>query len=188
MSEDDPGAWLPVREFPAHYEINQLGQLRRLQHYHRGNVGKLRKPQYDKKGYMTYMLSVANKVYLRYAHRMVADAFKGPIPEGLEVNHEDGDKGRPHLSNLTIMTNGENRAHSYRVLGVAPNCPGRNEESPTAKLTWEAVRDIRRRYAAGGVSYKQLGDVYGVTKTTIMYVVKQMGWRDEDDPANPSSS
>lgn len=46
-----------------------------------------------------------------------------------------------------------------------------------AKLTEDDVRDIRSRYAAGGVSYMDLAVEYGLPQSNIGYIVKRQTWR-----------
>lgn len=167
MTEEE---WLPVREFPDHYEISSLGRLRRVNPYRANQANKARVPQTAKNGYTVYMLSVGNKPYLRSAHRMVADAFLGPIPEGMQVNHKDGDKANSYLGNLEIVTQGENMAHSYRVLGRSPNRNYGNRNSRDG-LAFVQVQEIRARYAAGGESYRTLAKAYSTTSTTIARIV-----------------
>jgi hypothetical protein len=164
--------WAPVRDFPDHYEISTLGRLRRLKPYRACQAGKIRKPQTTKKGYVVYMLSVSNQVTLKSAHRMVADAFIGPIPPGMEVNHKNGDKGDPRLDNLEIVSNSENRAHSYRVLKVPPNRGAIGLNNPNSKLTFAQVEEIRMKRARGEYSLMQLAREYNTTKNTIIRIVK----------------
>lgn len=173
--------WKPVREFPDHYEISSHGRLRRTHAYRPSLIGKIRKPQKDKKGYVVYMLSVENKVRLRYAHRLVADAFLGPIPDGWDVNHKDGNKGDPTLGNLEIVTKSENRAHAYQTLGVKPNRAV--ESNGNAKLDWPMVDQIRKEYAEGKTSHSKLASKFGVNRITVMRVLLQRAWRDEDRPS-----
>lgn len=175
--------WKPVREFPNHYEISSLGNLRRTHAYREHLIGKLRKRQHDKSGYVVYMLSVDNKVRLRYAHRLVADAFLGPIPDGYDVNHKDGDKANSSLSNLEVVTKSENRAHSYRALGIAPN--RKVEGNGNAKLNYAIVDEIRARYAFGGTSHSKLAKEFGVNRMTIMRILLNRAWRDGDRPSTP---
>lgn len=164
--------WAAVREFPDHYEISDQGRLRRINPYRQCHAGKIRKPQTAKSGYIMYMLSIQNVPVLRSAHRMVADAFLGPIPEGMQVNHKNGAKSDPRLDNLEVVTNSENRAHSYRTLGVAPNKGATGLKNPHATLTFDQVREIRKKYATGGESYSTLSHAYGVSKQTIARFVK----------------
>lgn len=50
------------------------------------------------------------------------------------------------------------------------------ERNPRAKLTDAQVRVIRSRYAAGGVSMRQLGREYGVSGTMIGDIVARRSW------------
>lgn len=54
----------------------------------------------DKDGYKRFR----NK----YIHRLVYEAFVGPIPEGMTIDHIDGNKVNNHLSNLQLMGRGKN--------------------------------------------------------------------------------
>lgn len=45
-----------------------------------------------------------------------------------------------------------------------------------AKLTRVEVSEIRRRYAAGGVTQQQLADEYGVSNPNICRVLKGDAW------------
>lgn len=46
-----------------------------------------------------------------------------------------------------------------------------------ARLNEAIVREIRRRYAAGGVSQRQLARDYGVVKGTITFILQGKTWR-----------
>lgn len=47
-------------------------------------------------------------------HRLVYEAFNGPIPNGLVINHKDEDKTNNSLSNLEAMTRAENIRYGSR--------------------------------------------------------------------------
>lgn len=53
----------------------------------------------------------------------------------------------------------------------------KGSEHHGAKITEKDVREIRRRYAAGGVSYKQLGIEFGLPHSNIGYIVKRQTWK-----------
>lgn len=55
-------------------------------------------------GYMQVRLG--QKTYL--AHRIVWEAFNGPIPEGMQINHINEKKDDNRLENLNLMTPKEN--------------------------------------------------------------------------------
>lgn len=52
----------------------------------------------------------------------------------------------------------------------------RGSSHPLAALTEEKVREIRRRYAAGGVTQGELALEYGVDRTNISNVVRRKTW------------
>jgi len=175
--------WRPVREFPEHYEISNKGVLRRINPYRANHAGRTMTPGKWKAGYIAYTVNVRNKTYARSAHRMVADAFLGPIPAGMHVNHKNGDKADCRVENLEIVTNSENRAHSYRVLGIKPNKSV--ETNVNAKLTWDTVDAIRSEYATGETSHAALSIKYGVCSMTILRVVNNRAWKEESRPSTP---
>jgi hypothetical protein len=107
---------------------------------------------------------------MRYAHRLTADAFLGPIPKGMQVNHKDGNRANCDVANLEIVTNGENRAHSYQVLGVPPNRGKLGEEHHNAQLTWEQVCDVRKAHSEG-IGAVALSLRYGVSRQNIHRIV-----------------
>lgn len=47
-------------------------------------------------------------------------------------------------------------------------------------LDWEKVREIRRRYAEGGISLSALGREYGVDTKQIHRVVRNEAWRESE--------
>lgn len=61
---------------------------------------------------------------------------------------------------------------------LRPDLPRpRGEGHGLAKLTEETVREIRRRYAEGGVSQQRLADECGVNQTKISDVILRKTWR-----------
>ena len=48
----------------------------------------------------------------QYVHRLVAEAWIGPIPDRYQVNHIDGNKWNNKLDNLEITTASENIRHA----------------------------------------------------------------------------
>ena len=50
-------------------------------------------------------------------HRLIASTFLGPIPKGMWVNHENGDKADNRVENLKVDTPSYNHHHAFNVLG-----------------------------------------------------------------------
>ena len=53
----------------------------------------------------------------------------------------------------------------------------RGESNPKAKLTEEQVIDIRKRYAAGGITIRKLAAEYGVTFAPVQLILAGKTWR-----------
>lgn len=52
----------------------------------------------------------------------------------------------------------------------------RGSDHGLAKLTEADVRDIRVRYSTGGISYRELAELYGLHKSTIGAIILKQTW------------
>lgn len=79
-----------------------------------GPSGKIRKPRIDRYGYLRINISIGNyKNKTLTIHRLVADCFKLQ-GEGNTVDHIDGNKSNNHISNLQLVSAGENCSLSFK--------------------------------------------------------------------------
>lgn len=62
-------------------------------------------------------------------------------------------------------------------LHLHPEAAAKGEEVGNAKLTDAIVKEIRVRYAAGGVSQAKLARQYGVGQSAISAVIKRQTWK-----------
>jgi len=102
------------------------------------------------------------------AHRLVWRHYNGPIAPGMVIHHRNGVKDDNRLENLETMTYSENTKRAF-LMGLK-NQDG--ERNPASKLTDVQVKEIRQRYAAGGVTQEQLGTEYGVSFQAISKIVR----------------
>jgi HNH endonuclease/NUMOD4 motif len=170
--------WKPVSlpDFEKDYEVSSQGRIRRVTRCKGQKDPHLLKNEVIRNGYFRVCLHNDKGRTKVLVHRLVALAFIGPIPEGLQVNHKDGDKVNNSVDNLEYVTLQENVRHRDE------NGLGRflkHEEHNMAKLNWSAVRAIRRGIACG-VKHTQLSVMYGVTLQTIHSIVKGKTWKDSD--------
>lgn len=106
-------------------------------------------------------------------HRLVASAFLGPIPDGKEVNHRNGDKADNRAENLEVVTRSENIRHSIDVLGNRHW--GVGEAHGNAKLTEAQVLNLRER-ADSGESYGSLGRAFRISDVQAMSIARGESW------------
>jgi hypothetical protein len=113
----------------------------------------------------------------RLAHRYAWTVECGEIPAGLSVCHHCDNPSCVRLDHLFLGTDADNHLDSIRKGRYATGTRGvRGERNPLAKLTAEQVRDIRQRYAGGGVTKTVLGRLFGVSRQNIRDIVRRKTW------------
>ncbi len=132
-------------------------------------------------GYRRVRFSAGKRGLSLLAHRVVALVFIGPPPDGMQVNHIDGDKLNNAVENLEYVTCRENIRHSIRMGLFA-----RGERMGSSKLTEEQVLEIRRLYSEGGGviragcaakhSTRALAKRFGVSASAISGIVTGRTW------------
>ena len=132
--------------------------------------GRELKPDITKCGYEQVTVGILGKSYRFKVHRLVAEAFIGPCPAGLQVNHKDAVKGNNRLSNLEYVTCKQNAEHASRM--------GRyivGSKHYKSRLTEAEVLEIRRRYRRG--NGRALGAEFGIAKATVNHIVHRNTWK-----------
>lgn len=89
------------------YEVSNYGRVRSLNYLRTGKT-RILSPFKTGGGYLQVGLWKDGKGKLYKVHRLVWEAFNGPIPEGMQVNHINEDKTDNRLENLNLMTPKEN--------------------------------------------------------------------------------
>jgi hypothetical protein len=107
--------WKAIPGYP-NYEVSNLGNVRSLNYRNTGKIQNL-KPGLDNRGYLKIKLSLNGKTKGFGVHILVAMAFLGHIPGGMNkiVDHiQEGNKLDNSLKNLQITTTRINTT-KYRV-------------------------------------------------------------------------
>lgn len=105
---------------------NEIANLTSIPNIYASNQGKIYKkfdntitevPQHNhNKGYKLVNLNGSSLS----VHRLVCEAFNGPIPKGYVVNHIDGNKANNNIENLEAVTPKQNMQHAYKM-GLIPH-------------------------------------------------------------------
>lgn len=134
------------------------------------------KPSVGSRGYLRVNLTPAGGPYHTFrVHRLVLEAFVGPCPEGMECRHLNGCKSDNRLCNLSWGTKEENRDDIRGHRGYAAG-----ERHGQVKLTETQVREIRTRYAAGGVLLRELAQEFGVNVPNVSAIINRRSWKHLD--------
>jgi hypothetical protein len=159
-------SWQPIARWGGRYEVSEDGRVRR-------SDGTILKQWKNDCGYPLVRLSRPRAV--ERVHRLVAEAFV-PNPTGRPcVNHINNDRADNRASNLEWCTQKENLIHASKQ-GRLQRDYWIGRRSPNAKLTDEQAAEIRAAYAAGGVSWAELGRRYGICKKSIGRIVNGVSY------------
>lgn len=176
MSEE---RWADVRGHEGAYQVSNLGGLR--SRYRRGGRGigfvlgtewRLCQPARNPdSGYLQVTLYKNGTSITRRFHKVIHEAFHGPVPEGLVVRHLDDDVANNRLDNLDLGTNQDNSNDAARNGRTK-----RGTQLPGAKLDDEKVRWIKRRLLAGD-RQKDIARDAKVNRALIYLIGKGKKWK-----------
>lgn len=129
---------------------------------------------------------VANGMTRISAHRFSWLIAGRSIPQGLYVCHHCDNTICVNPDHLFVGTQKDNMQDCVQK-GRMANRPAESyphgERHYNARLTGAAVNAIRQRYAQGGVTYQDLGSIYGVTPTNIGAIVRGQTWQAREQEA-----
>ncbi|WP_082761580.1 HNH endonuclease [Bacillus sp. SDLI1] len=158
----------PIADFPG-YGITNHSRVVNLK------KKTVLKTKIDGQGYAKVILYKEGKQVGRRVHRLVALNFI-PNPENLPyVNHIDGNKANPKLSNLEWVTPKGNAQHALKhgLLLIG-------EKSPKAKITELQALSILNDFKSGK-SIKELSEIHTyASKTIIKKICLRQKWKHLD--------
>ncbi len=165
--------WLPVVGYEGLYEVSNLGRVRSVERTVETRKGvfsplkaKIMSPTISR-GYLRLHLYKKGKSLSKYVHVLVAEAFIGAKPQGLQTLHGIRGKLCNEPANLSYGTAKENAADRKRdgteIVGEKMYC---------AKLTEKSVNEIRN----SSLSCTELAVLYGVTEATLYKAKTGRSW------------
>lgn len=158
-----PAVWRQSRRAPL-YEISDQGEVR--------CESGPRKSHPDRTGYPSLTLSLGDGAKKTFrVHQLVADAFLGPCPVGMEVNHIDGDKANSAASNLEYVSHAENQKHAF---ATGLQVPVKGERHGRSKLTEEKVRELRANPKKH--TLREWARRFGVSMSAVCQAVNGQSW------------
>lgn len=166
--------WRPIPGTDGYYEVSSLGGFRswRVPGWpdRRATRPKPVKPRLGTTRYpQVHVYWADGRHHNRELHALVAEAFLGPKPEGLQVRHLNGDPLDNRAANLAYGTQRENELDKVRYgKGV------QGEKNPQSKLTRSNAQVI---LAMSGMANQTLvGKVFGVSQATVSDIWAGRTW------------
>lgn len=170
--------WKAIPGYEGRYEVSSCGNIRS-----QGRVvvqitaagvrrdrhcrERLVKQHLNDRARPVVAFKVNGKTTHHRVHRLVALAFLGPCPEGMEVAHNDGNPKNNRIENLRYDTHSGNEADKVLHGTVAWG-----ERNHNAKLTASDVHAIRR----ANESQRSLSRRFGVCRKHISQIQRGERW------------
>lgn len=166
--------WRGIPGYEGMYSVSSLGRVRGeeriVPHILEGKKIKSRilKWKINKKnGYPAVILCNPSSQKTFPVHVLVAMAFIGPRPKGMDIAHFDGDRMNPQPSNLRYATPKENREDSRRHGTLA-----QGERLPQSKVTEEQVRSIR----SDARLLREIAEEIGISESSVARIKNRKTW------------
>lgn len=149
--------WKDIPGWEGRYQASTLGEIKSMPNRKHKEDYNL-KPVINSVGYYQVYLYDNGKKKCYKVHRLVYEAFNGPIPEGMQVNHINEVKTDNRLTNLNLMTCEENN-----------NWGTRNERIAAKNGRWviklSLNNEILHFYKSANEAGREVGiDIPGVIK------------------------
>ena len=128
----------------------------------------------DKRGYKRFAIRTNKKTINVSSARLIWTLFFGQIPEGLTINHIDGNKiNNNPFSNLEIITMKENIKHAIDMKLMDT----RGEKNAQSKLKESQVKEIRKLYNRTTFNMRQISILCNVSEGCIENIINNKTWK-----------
>lgn len=138
---------------------------------------KLDKPQEmkgsDSNGYLVVKISNGTTKMTCRVHRIIWISQYGVIPDGYCIDHINSNKKDNRISNLQLLTHQEN---STKAAEDGLYLTG--EDNHATKISPDLYDEIAYLHHCEGKTMRQLAEIYGISKSRIQQIVKEVGWTD----------
>lgn len=113
--------WHDIPDYEGFYQITKDGRVRSLDRtvidekgFERKYRGIELRAGKHKRGYIKFGLSKNGITKSCMLHRLIYRTFKGEIPEGYVIDHDDNDTTNNHLDNLKRVTQRQNSSKNFK--------------------------------------------------------------------------
>jgi hypothetical protein len=163
--------WRKIPGF-ENYSISDLGQIRRdTGGCGRCKAGHILKPKRKRDGYLFVHLYREGGVKCMNIHVLVATAFIGPRPSGMDVAHENGIRDDNRAANLRYATRSENN-YDKRKHGT----DNRGSKNYIAKWTEEDVL-VAMKMRDQGFRHREIACMFNISRSTVTMALSGRQWK-----------
>lgn len=158
--------WKDVLGYEGLYKVSNMGRVKSL-NYRRSGKEKMMTLHNNGKDYQFVALTKDKKIKYFYVHRIVWEAFNGPIPNGMVINHKSEIKSQNNIENLECITQKDNCNYGSRnkiISGLKKGKETWNKGIPTPISVREKISNAKKGtipWNKGISGSKKIREVFG---------------------------
>lgn len=115
------------------------------------------------------------------AYRVMFELINGKIPEGMSILHQCDNPSCVNPNHLKVGTQKDNMMEASFRGRLNPksllNLKSIGEENPQSKLTESDVKEIRKLYATGTFTQKEIAIAFDISPVTVGDITNYRTWR-----------
>lgn len=163
--------WKDIPGYEGYFQASTLGRIRSIDriekclnrsnngYHYRKYKGKILKLCNSSRGdYLQVNICRAGKQRFITVHSLVALAFLGPRPKGLDVRHIDGNPKNNRPDNLSYGTRSENLLDCYRYRGKF------------IKTSEEQAKKAKELLVTTDMNCRQIAEEVGITHKSVIHI------------------
>lgn len=167
--------WKKIHSLNDKYEASTFGRIRNT------TTGYVLKQFSNRFGYKILQVCPYPGIHKSVrVHSLVAEAFLGARPNGMVVNHKDGNKENNSLENLEYVTPSENNIHALKSGLRHPAKMSlfshRGEAHHSSKITENTVREIWAIRKEFGYGCRKIAKMLNVSVGAVNGVLYKKNW------------
>lgn len=155
--------WKPVVGYEGLYEVSNEGRVKSLPKYVY-KYERILKPGKGSRGAYRIVSLSKDKIKTTHTiHQLVMEAFVGPCPEDMEIDHGDKNTFNNHLDNLEYVTHPENMKRSFKGTNA------RNGRS-LRRFSEDQIKQMRNLHSQG-ITLRDIAAEFGIKSLESIWLI-----------------
>lgn len=176
--ENDPEVWKPILNYEGFYEASSHGNIRRVKGGKGTTLGVNLKRSLCRRGYPMHRLYRGKNTGKTFScHSLVCSAFHGPMPDGMECCHKDGNKLNSRADNLEWGTPSHNAYHKF-----LHGTQRQGEQHAGSNLKNRHIVEIFRLRSVG-LTPLEIARRFGIYEAAVHNIITRKLWRFVEVPS-----
>lgn len=172
---------VPVLDFEDKYLVSEDGDIisiPRIDASGSSRKERVLKLTTTRDGYLRANFFSNGQSSRHLVHRIVFSSFVHKIPNGMEINHLDGNRKNNHFSNLECVSHADNVKHSVNVLKTNYVTYG------NARMTEQILNtifELKQR----GLFHRQIAEIVNFSESQVDNVISGKCWSSKSIRSHP---